>query len=466
MRKRGWLVMLFLMAAISLRAEALEPDRSRVIVLTDISSLTASVREPDDGQSLIRFLVHSNEFDVEGLVASSNLGHGQVTRPELILQAIDAYEQVWENLRIHDSRYPAPASLRAVVRAGQPVAGPKVKVEESVGPEKDTDASRLIIEVVDRTEDRPVWVLVWGGSADLAQALWRVRENREKEAFERFLTKVRVHFISEQDSTCAWIKESFPGLFTITQIRAYRGMYRGGNERLSSSRWVKENARGHGAPGELYPDYQGGDIWSSQLGAVRGIKEGDTPSFLAILPNGLTDLDHRELSSWGGRFEGADGRLVDVADTSLVVAADPDPRMSSVYRWRPAFQAEFEARLDWCVKWYGEANHPPLVKVAGMRTRSVKTGDSLMLDARSSIDPDGNGLLYRWGVDPAAELLVKGVGFSDPREPVTRCLVKEGVEGQTVPILLSVQDQGEPPLTRYGRVFLKVDPVAGNTEKP
>ena len=307
-------------------------------------------------------------------------------------------------------------------------------------------------------------MLVWGGSADLAQALWRARESREKKDFDRFLKQIRVHFISEQDSTCAWIKESFPALFTITQQRAYRGMYRGGEERLSSSQWVQEHTRGHGALGELYPDYQGGDIWSGKLGMVRGIKEGDTPSFLAILPNGLTDLDHPELSSWGGRFEGTDGRrLVDVADTSLVVAEDPDPRMSSVYRWRPAFQAEFQARLDWCVKPYGEANHPPLVKVAGMRARTVKAGESLMLDARATIDPDGNGLLYRWEVDPAAHTMAKDVIFDDSQAALTRCVVKQGLEGKTVPILLSVQDQGEPPLTRYARIRLQ---VVGNTEGP
>ena len=38
-------------------------DKPRVLVLTDISN------EPDDEESLVRFLVYSNEFDVEGLIA-------------------------------------------------------------------------------------------------------------------------------------------------------------------------------------------------------------------------------------------------------------------------------------------------------------------------------------------------------------------------------------------------------------
>jgi hypothetical protein len=51
-------------------------------VHTDVSSLTAGVRELDDGQSLVRYLLFSHEFDVEGIIATSNLGHGQTVRPE------------------------------------------------------------------------------------------------------------------------------------------------------------------------------------------------------------------------------------------------------------------------------------------------------------------------------------------------------------------------------------------------
>ena len=88
---------LILAACIALATGA---ERPRVLVLTDISSLTASVREPDDGQSLIRFLLFSNEFDVEGIIASSNMRHGQTVRPELIHQAVDAYAQVLSLIHI------------------------------------------------------------------------------------------------------------------------------------------------------------------------------------------------------------------------------------------------------------------------------------------------------------------------------------------------------------------------------
>lgn len=61
---------------------ASSPERPRLVVLTDISSLTAGEAEPDDGQSLIRLMLYTNEFDIQGMVASSKLGHGRKVRPE------------------------------------------------------------------------------------------------------------------------------------------------------------------------------------------------------------------------------------------------------------------------------------------------------------------------------------------------------------------------------------------------
>lgn len=433
-------------------------DRPRVVILTDISSLKAGEAEPDDGQSMIRLMLYSNEFDIEGLVATSNLGHGQRVRPDLIGQVVDAYALDRENLLRHDPRYPQAEALRAVIKAGQPIAGPKVRVEDSVGEGKNTEGSDWIIRVVDRTDPRPVWVLIWGGSADLAQALWKVRAERSAAELKAFLSRLRVHSIGDQDSTGPWIREQFPSLRMITQRRAYRGMYRGGDASLVRSDWVRRHIRGHGHLGDLYPDYRGGDIWSSSLGPVRGIKEGDTPSFLFLVPNGLAVPDRVDLGSWGGRFAGQGPHIEDIADTDLDTSGDPDPRMSSVYRWRAAFQADFQARLDWCHLPFNQANHPPRVVLQGDRIRRVETSSAIELDAARSSDPDGHGLLFQWSVYPADPELVAGTKI-EPQEPGrARVEIEKGLEGRQVAVLLSVSDQGEPPLTRYAHLLLKVNP--------
>ena len=170
-------------------AMARDDPKPRLVVLTDISSLTAGVAEPDDAQSLIRLMLYANEFDIEGLIATSNLGHGQKTRPDLIGQVVDAYEKVRPNLLIHDPRYPAAEVLRNRIKAGQDHAGPRVSVMGSIGEGKDTAASAWMIQCVDRPGPRPLWVVIWGGSADLAQALWRVRRDRTPKELARFYRK-------------------------------------------------------------------------------------------------------------------------------------------------------------------------------------------------------------------------------------------------------------------------------------
>jgi len=278
-----------LFVLVALVAVSNAAEKARVLVLTDISSLTAGLREPDDGQSLIRFLLFSNEFDVEGIVATSNLRHGQTVRPELARQAIDAYALVWPNLRRHVSAYPDPARLRERVKAGQPIAMPNIPIEQSVGEGKDTEGSDWIIRAANKSDKRPLWILIWGGSADLAQALWRTRDNRA------LRNRLRVHAVYDQDSTGPWIRKTFPDLFYIVRRHGIRGMYRGGDMTLVSSDWVETHVRAsHGPLGALYPNYDGGDIWSGKLGRVRGIKEGDTPTFLALVRNGRGEAESKQ----------------------------------------------------------------------------------------------------------------------------------------------------------------------------
>jgi hypothetical protein len=451
------LVMMVVLGLAFSSSLAQDTFRPRLLVLTDISSLTPGVAEPDDAQSLIRLMLYANDFEIEGLIATSNLGHGQKTRPDLIRQVVDAYEKVQPNLVLHDPRYPAAEVLRSGMKARQDHAGPKVPIMESIGDGKDTQAPDWIIKCVDRPDPSPLWVVIWGGSADLAQALWRVRRDRRPEELSRFISKVRVHAVGDQDSTGPWIREQFPDLYVITQTRAYRGMYRGGDRSLVSSDWVEKNIHGHGALGDLYPNYRGGDIWSAKLGPVRGIKEGDTPSFLSLIPNGLSDPAHPWLGSWGGRFMGEGHHLTDIPDTDLDTKEDPDPRMSSVYRWRAAFQADFAARLDWCVKPFEKANHPPVVRITGESTLTLKPGEVVRLDATTTSDPDGDDLRFEWNIYPPDPEVVTGVVIHSGKTAKPRVEVGAILAGKTIPILLTIRDSGTPSLTRYGRVLLRVE---------
>jgi hypothetical protein len=174
----------------------------------------------------------------------------------------------------------------------------------------------------------------------------------------------------------------------------------------------------------------------------------------------MGDTERPWVGSWGGRFEGERGRLTDVADTDLDTSGDPDPRMSSVYRWRVAFQADFQARLDWCVHPFAGANHPPLVRIEGEPMRTVQLGGALTLDATGSTDPDGDELAFEWRLYPAPFGLSPVARIEGQDTSRARVVIAPESAGKTVSILLSVTDRGRPRLTRYGRVLVSV-PAAG-----
>src|SRR4051812_45857800 len=188
----------------SAQADDRPQERPRVLVLTDIGN------EPDDSQSMVRFLLYSNEFDVEGLVATTSKHLKGRVIPRMIAERVDAYGEVRDNLARHAEGYPTGAYLRERIKSGCPEFG-----MAGVGPGKDSEGAHLISRVVDRPGPRPVWVPVWGGANTLAQALWKVQQTRNPEEVEAFVSKLRVYTISDQDDAGPWIRKTFPSLFYI-----------------------------------------------------------------------------------------------------------------------------------------------------------------------------------------------------------------------------------------------------------
>jgi hypothetical protein len=267
----------------------------------------------------------------------------------------------------------------------------------------------------------------------LAQALWKVDQSRSPAQVKRFESKIRVYATYDQDGTGKWIAEHHPGILYITASDTVRGMYRNGDVSLSSPEWVEKNIRnGHGPLGAAYPNYHGGDPW----GRVNGMKEGDTPAFLYLIPNGLGVPEQPELGSWGGRFEGPGPRYHDVED----------PR-ETVFRWREVYQNSFAARLEWCVRKPREANHEPVARLSGPAGRSIKPGARVKLDASRSSDPDGDKLSYEWQIYP------DGGG---KLEPSGAHAVFVALESGRTHIVLTVKDNGNPPLIDYRRVTFEV----------
>jgi hypothetical protein len=429
---------------------------ARLLVLTDIGG------DPDDRQSMVRLMLHACDFEIEGLVATAagtpkELGK-DIVKPELIREIVEAYGQVRENLLLHRASYPAADRLLERIKSGNPKRG-----VANLGAGDDTEGSRWIISTADKPDSRPVNIAIWGGSTELAQALWRVRNDRSPSQLAEFLGRLRVHAIGHQDDTGPWIVENFPGLFYILskapdgkdmREAVYRGMYLGGDESLTSREWIDEHVRqGHGPLGALYPSR----TWTAP-NPHSALKEGDTPSWFYFLEDGLSDPGHPEWGSWGGRFQRGSGLLfVDAPDE---VSGQRHVR-ATVWRWRPQFQRQFQARMDWCVKPFAEANHEPLAVLNGDAGRrvielSATPGETVALSAAGSRDPDGQELTCRWWIYREAGTYPGSASLAGERSLEATLTVPQDAAGKSIHAILEVTDQGAPPLASCRRAVINV----------
>ena len=440
--------------------------KPRVIVLTDISN------EPDDEESMVRFLVYSNEFDVEGLIATTSVWLKNETRLDLIQRQIEAYGKVRDNLVKHALGYPGVNHLMSVAKTGQPDFG-----MDSVGFGKSSDGSNHIIEVLDRPDERPVWICVWGGSNTLAQALWDVKYSRSPEKLKKFVSGLRVYTISDQDNAGRWMRITFPDLFYIVSPSSvdWREYFRATWTGISGDRhykngplyqfelvdnpWLTENIiENHGPLGALYPK-------------LEYIMEGDTPSFLNLINNGLGSHINPAYGGWGGRYElyqsYAETRPIYMNSRDTVQVRDESVHTSAqatIWRWREAYQHDFAARMDWCVaENYKDANHNPAAVInnnnsKGITELSARPGEVVNLTAEGSSDPDEDKIEISWFHYPEAGTYNGTVVLSSINTAKTSFVVPEVKEKRTIHIILTVKDNGEPGLYSYRRAIITVTP--------
>lgn len=451
--------------------------KPRILVTTDITN------EPDDQESLIRLLAYANDYDIEGLIGSTGVWKVSDPATFVIHDCIDAYAKVHEQLLKHDEGFPAADYLHDITTTGNWALG------MSAVNERGSDGSRLIIQAVDNDDERPVWLLIWGGANTVAQALWTVQQTRSDAEIEKFIQKVRVIDLAAQDDAGAWIAHTFPEIFMIRNVLTYKGMSyrfssnawdhtRGGDESVVTPQWVKENIQtGHGALGAAYPD-------------ALHLYEGDTPTYFYLMPNGLNDPEQQWQGSWGGRFSREKQKNMNIiireyggndCPTGCWVNELPYKdyymyadakdhftygdttyynQYASIFRWRTDFQNDFAARMDWCVKEYDEANHNPIVVINDNKSRDViykevKPGERITLNASKSSDPDKDKLNFNWWNYQDAGTYDKEVKIHKNTSAKIKFKIPSDIGDKTIHVILTVRDHGAPPLTSYRRVVLK-----------
>ncbi len=455
-------------------------ERQRVVVMTDIAN------EPDDQMSMVRFLVYSNQFDVEGLIATTSTWMKNRVRPDVLETLVAAYGEVRPTLLKHEPGFPGADALRAVIASGQPGYG-----MAAVGPDKMSRGAELIVKAADKNDARPLWVLAWGGANTLAQALLHVKATRTPAQLDALVARLRVYAISDQDDAGAWIRREFPALHYIgipsTQdgeqyyLATWTGIsgdrfYKnapGADFTTFTDDWVNANIRSKGPLGKHYP-------------MPCCIHEGDTPAFLGLIDNGLASFMSPTYGGWGGRYvwrtyhgetrpswtQGGDSFPGRDSSRDTVIGIDGvsyTTDQATIWRWRTAFQHDFAARMDWTVNDVSHANHNPVVVVNGVAGKAPiaidgAIGVPLTLDATGTRDPDGGALRYRWFFYPEAgtgipgQPVTIGRGAREPRvtladETSVKVTVTPRVAG-TAHVILAVEDAGTPTLTSYRRIIL------------
>lgn len=475
-----WPVLAYLLLQVS--SVVGSDNKSRIFVLTDISN------EPDDQESLVRLLAHADQYTVEGLVATTSWWLNDTRYPDHILDVIDGYADVVDNLNVHsETGFPSADYLRSRVAASHEIYG-LAALQRNL-----SSGAELLVQAVDNSSE-PLYVQMWGGAVVLAEALHHVQETRSADSLDSFVSRLRAYSISDQDDAGPWIRRQFPALRYIVSIHGFNMYGRaawvgmsgeeyyyfdqgGPDTSLVSSAYIQKNFQ-RGALGEHYLD-------------PAFIIEGDTPALLYTMQNGLNMPEHPEYGGWGGRYtatdlSGASQVYSDAVD--FVVGKNNQTFVSNyatIWRWREAYQNEMATRIGWTLTSnYSAASHPPKVVVNGSRgyeplTLSAGPGAQVHLDASGSIDVDTNSsstlnfdwIHYRevtlattpdWNVAAHVPQLnitcasqnCERAHFNLPEADVA-CAAEDGT-CQSYHVVLAATTSAENPLTRYKRVIVNV----------
>ena len=285
----------------------------------------------------MRFLVFANEWDIEGIVANRPLARAGENRNVertglgIVRRLVEAYGHCYSNLVEHDSRYPPPERLLARTVPGY---------------DNTDEAVRLIMAAVDSADPRPLWYSDWGtdhgaSTNNLRRALDRVLRERGAQGYARFKQRLRLSSADPFREHTSTIEPPFP-LWVDTfspELERKRWYHRFSalTARAGGFDLERDVRTGHGPLGALYP-----------TNTTHWQKEGDTMTFLYLVPTGMNDPEHPTWGSWAGRYgsrEGFSGKHYFWANQTDAWDGATN-RDNTLARWAPDLQNEFRARMN------------------------------------------------------------------------------------------------------------------------
>ena len=489
--------------------------KPRIIVTAD--------PELDDNNSLIRFLLYSTDYKIEGLIYASSQFHwkgdgkgtkwfvpgreyarfGLDTCPcpswrwakdeRFIHDAVEAYQKVYPNLKLHNPNYPTPAELLSKIRYGN--------IEFDGDFSKDSPGSDLIKTLMLDDQPGPLFITAWGGQSTIARALRSIEEKYEYTTeWDKIKKKISHKVVllpsGDQDDTYAkYIKPNWPDIeyrqFRNSPNYGYGAQLRAKPEDsiyLISS-WMKENISDRGPLGSIYRvwgdgkqmvkgdivDYFGFSgytdaqlrkmgyvVWMPVQAKGSWLGEGDNHTFMNMLGNGLRAYESASFGGWGGRkvLRDSDGITFSISDTSqqamVSALSSANNNVNDYPNFFPPAQLDFAARLKWSVTpKYSDANHAPVIKIEGPMMVLASAGETIRLNGNVT-DPDKNNVSIKWWQFQVGTYPGK-VNILTPTAQQTKITIpKDAVAGQTIHLVLEATDNGMPTLTSYQRVIITV----------
>ena len=447
--------------------------KPRLVVCTDIAPGDV---EPDDMESAVRLMAYADQFEIEAIITTVgwNCDPYPSEWAQYLQRVIEAYgNDVLKLMRRSGQKkfmprekenkqrigyWPSVEYIRSRAVMGSQCGGIKV-----VGEGNDSPGSNLLIRLADENDERPIYVAAWGGANTLAQAIWRVKQTRTPEELKRFVQKFRIYTITDQDmkydmrlnlaySSHQWLRKEFcDDLLFVWDEGTWQEQCELGKQHWQQH---KDGIQGKGALGKEYPTYKWG-------------VEGDTPSMLYILPNGLSDPEDPRQAGWAGYHERSlcPDSLTIAWTTSPVASHQATSVKESVRnisvgykrRFYPDELNDFLARMQWANE--GEGNHNPQVvvnKQKGHRPVHIyaKAGDTVRLNASKSKDPDGDNLSFSWWQQP--EIGMTKVVIEQSERPATEIRIPADAHHQTIHVICEVHDTGAFHLVSYRRVIIHI----------
>lgn len=460
------LIGVFLLLGWTTTSYAKNALKPRLVVCTDIAPGDI---EPDDMESAVRLLCYADRFEIEAIITSTgwNCDPYPLEWADYLQQVIDGYEQdvhllmkrskqkaflplSKENGKQKLGYWPSAAYLRSRAMMGSSRAGIKV-----VGEGNDSEGSDFLIRLADEDDSRPIWVAAWGGANTLAQAIWKVKQTRTPAELRKFVGKFRIYTITDQDmqysmrmnraySSHQWLREEFENdLLFIWDEGTWTKQCDLGKENWTL---YKDQIQGHGHMGKCYPTFKWG-------------VEGDTPSFLHLMPNGFNDPEQPRQVGWGGVHEwGICPDSITKAWTSW-----EEPLLGTTEKYHMRFYMDqfhdFASRIQWAAE--GKGNVNPVCIVNGKRglapiTIKAKAGQTIRLDASKSWDLDGDSLVYNWWIQPEASTCKEFPAIHAPNASEIRVTLPNGVSDKELHVICEVHDQGPFHLVSYRRIIIRM----------